>query len=167
MGLHEQQNQAKEFVKTIVIAVMIALFVRMFVLEIYLVDGTSMYPTLDDNEYLFVNKFIYRFREPRVDEIIVFKFAGDEEKDFVKRIIAIGGQTVEIKNGQVLVDGKPRYEPYIAEQTLGHYGPVTVPEGKYFVLGDNRNHSSDSRFPQVGFINPEAIEGKAFFVFGL
>jgi signal peptidase I len=165
MEYNNKQSQTKELLKTIVLAVVVALCVRMFVLEIYLVDGTSMVPTLEDSEYLFVNKFIYRFRQPKVGEIIVFKFAGDKRKDFIKRVIAVGGQTVEIKNGQVFVDGEETNEPFISELTLGHFGPVKVPEGKYFVLGDNRNHSSDSRFPEVGFIDPKTIEGKAVFVF--
>lgn len=165
MEASDRRNQTKELFKTVIVAVIVALFVRIFVLEVYLVDGTSMFPTLHDQEYLFVNKFIYRFKDPEVGEIIVFKFAGDQKKDFIKRVIAIGGQTIEIKEGLVFIDGKSVNETFIAEQTLGHYGPVKIPEGKYFVLGDNRNHSSDSRFPEVGFIDPDTIQGKTFFVF--
>lgn len=152
-----------EWIKSILIAVILAVIIRFFILEVFLVDGSSMLPTLRDRERLIVNKFQYHFREPQPGDVLIFSFS--DERDFIKRVIGVPGDEITVEDGQVFVNGVPLDEEYIAEGTRGQYGPVTVPEGFYFVMGDNRNNSMDSRDPAVGFISSEKIKGKAFLVF--
>ena len=158
-------EEIKDWVVSIVVAVVLAFFIRYFIVELYLVDGPSMWPTLQSAERLVVNKFIYRFRAPERGEILVFKYPRDPSRDFIKRVIAIPGDTIEIKNGNVFVNGKLLNEPYILSKTRGNYPLATVPEGHIFVMGDNRNNSEDSRFADVGFVSYEMIKGKAMLVF--
>ncbi|MGN0940803.1 MAG: signal peptidase I [Selenomonadaceae bacterium] len=158
-------EEIKDWVVSIVVAVVLAFFIRYFIVELYLVDGPSMRPTLQSAERLVVNKFIYRFRAPERGEILVFKYPRDPSRDFIKRVIAIPGDTIEIKNGNVFVNGKLLNEPYILSKTRGNYPLATVPEGHIFVMGDNRNNSEDSRFADVGFVSYEMIKGKAMLVF--
>ncbi len=159
----KKQNELWEWIKSIIIAVIIALLIRGYVVETFLVDGESMVPTLKNYERLIVNKFVYRFSEPEHGDVIVFKYSPD--RDFIKRVIATGGDTVRVNGERVYLNGIPLEEDYILEYPYGDYGPVVVPEGHYFVLGDNRNNSWDSREPSVGFVSPERIKGKAFLVY--
>jgi signal peptidase I len=152
-----------EWIKSILIAVVLAIVIRFFILEVFLVDGSSMLPTLNDRERLIVNKFQYHFQDPQAGDVLIFSFS--EDRDFIKRVIGVAGDEVQVEEGQILVNGVPFTEDYINDTTQGHYGPVTVPEGYYFVMGDNRNNSMDSRDPAVGFISSEQIKGKAFLVF--
>jgi len=124
-----------------------------------------MRPTLVNGERLVVNKFLYRFRAPERGEIIVFRYPRDPSRDFIKRVIAVPGDTVEIKEGRVFVNGQLLNENYILEKTRGSYPLSTVPEGHVFVMGDNRNNSEDSRFRDVGFVSKDMIKGKAIVVF--
>ena len=112
-----------------------------------------------------MNKFIYRFREPEKGEILVFQYPRDTSRDFIKRVIAVPGDTVEIKDGRVLVNDQVLSEDYILEKTRGDYPKSTVPQGTVFVMGDNRNNSEDSRFADVGFVPDALIKGKAVLVF--
>ena len=114
---------------------------------------------------LVVNKFIYRFRAPEKGEILVFQYPRDPSRDFIKRVIAVPGDTVEIKDGRVLVNDQVLSEDYILEKTRGDYPKSTVPQGTVFVMGDNRNNSEDSRFADVGFVPDALIKGKAVLVF--
>lgn len=159
----KKQNEMWEWIKSIIIAVIIALLIRGYVVETFLVDGLSMMPTLENYERLIVNKFVYRFKEPEHGDIIVFKYS--EDRDFIKRVIATGGDTVRVNGGRVYLNGVPLEEDYINEYPYGDYGPSVVPEGHYFVLGDNRNNSWDSRETSVGFVSIERIKGKAFLVY--
>ncbi len=152
-----------EWTRSIIIAIVLALLFRMFIFEHFLVDGQSMYPTLRDSERIIVNKLTYRFHEPDYHDIIVFRYRDD--RDFIKRIVAMEGDTVQIKDNQLYLNGKVLKEPYLEENSVNDYGPVTVPENHYFVLGDNRANSRDSRYEDVGFVAYEDLKGQAYLVF--
>ena len=158
-------SEIKDWIVSIVIAIVLAFLIRYFIVELYLVDGPSMRPTLQSAERLVVNKFIYRFRAPERGEILVFRYPRDPSRDFIKRVIAIPGDTIEIKDGRVYVNSTLLNEPYILSKTRGNYPLATVPEGHIFVMGDNRNNSEDSRFADVGFVPFDLIKGKAMLVF--
>jgi len=158
-------EEIKDWVVSILIAVVLAFFIRYFIVELYMVEGPSMRPTLANGERLVVNKFLYRFRAPERGEIIVFRYPRDPSRDFIKRVIAVPGDTVEIKEGRVFVNGQLLNENYILEKTRGSYPLSTVPEGHVFVMGANRNNSEDSRFRDVGFVSKDMIKGKAIVVF--
>ena len=158
-------EEAKDWAISILIALVIAFVIRYFIVELYLVDGPSMRPTLQSAERLVVNKFIYRFRAPERGEILVFRYPKDPSRDFIKRVIAVPGDTIEIKDGRVFVNQQLMNEPYILSKTRGDYPLTTVPEGHIFVMGDNRNNSEDSRFADVGFVPYELVKGKAMMVF--
>jgi signal peptidase I len=138
--------------------------VRGFVVETFIVVGPSMEPTLHDLERLFVNKLVYRLHAPRQGDIIVFGYPKDPERDFIKRVVGLPGQTIEIQDGRVYVDGEFMPEPYIAFPD--HHtsnGPVEVPAGHVFVLGDNRRNSEDSRY--FGCVPTKNIHGQAFLIY--
>lgn len=158
-------EETKDWVVSIIAAVVMALLIRTFIVELYIVDGPSMRPTLQHEERLIVNKFIYRVRNPEKGEILIFKYPRDTSRDFIKRVIATGGDTIEIKEGRVYVNDQMLKEDYILEKTRTEYPKVTVPEGTVFVMGDNRNNSDDSRFADVGFVPLDLIKGKAVVVF--
>lgn len=158
-------QEIKDWVISILIAVVLAFFIRYFIVELYMVEGPSMRPTLVNGERLIVNKFVYRFKTPERGEVIVFRYPRDPSRDFIKRVIAIPGDTIEIKDGRVFVNGQLMNENYILEKTRGSYPLATVPEGHIFVMGDNRNNSEDSRFKDVGFVPYDLIKGKAIMVF--
>lgn len=170
----KRQSHIKEYVEAILIAVVIAVILRMFVVQAYRVSSGSMEYTLLEGDFLFVNKFAYRFAEPQLNDIIVFEFPMNPTKDYIKRIVAGPGQMVEIKDKQLLVDGQP--VPLLAgmhhsdPDTLpdlyssrDQFGPMQVPADHYFVLGDNRDDSQDSRF--WGFLDKSHIKGKALFIY--
>ena len=157
--------EIKDWIVSIVVAVALAMFIRTFIVELYVVDGPSMRPTLESEERLVVNKFIYRFRVPEKGEVLVFQYPRDPSRDFIKRVIATPGDTIEIREGRVLVNDQLLTEDYILEKTRSEYPKSTVPEGRIFVMGDNRNNSEDSRFADVGFVPYDLIKGKAILVF--
>jgi signal peptidase I len=157
-------EEVKDWLISIVVAVVLAFLIRQFVVELYIVDGPSMRPTLQSQQRLVVNKFIYRFREPEKGEILVFQYPRDPSRDFIKRVIAVPGDTVEIKEGSVLVNDQVLSEDYILEKTRGDYPKSTVPQGTVFVMGDNRNNSEDSRNPEIGIVTSEMLEGRVWFV---
>ena len=158
-------SEIKDWIVYIVVAVALAMFIRTFIVELYVVDGPSMRPTLESEERLVVNKFIYRFRPPEKGEVLVFQYPRDPSRDFIKRVIAAPGDTIEIRAGRVLVNDQLLTEDYILEKTRSEYPKSTVPEGHVFVMGDNRNNSEDSRFADVGFVPYDLIKGKAMLVF--
>ncbi|MBR3623916.1 MAG: signal peptidase I [Selenomonadaceae bacterium] len=158
-------KEVKDWVVSIAVALVLAFFIRTFIVELYIVEGPSMLPTLESHERLVVNKFLYRFRPPEKGEILVFKYPRDKTRDFIKRVIATPGDTVEIKDGRVFVNDKLLQEDYILEKTRSEYPRATVPGGTIFVMGDNRNNSEDSRFVDVGFVPYDLIKGKAVAVF--
>ncbi|MDP3059018.1 MAG: signal peptidase I [bacterium] len=154
-----------EWVKALLFAVILALFIRVFLVATYVVDGHSMQPSLHDYERVLINKVVYRFSPPSTGDVIVFEYPLDRARDFIKRVVAIPGQTVEVKNGKVFIDGVALSEPYLITPTHGLFGPVTVPKNTVFVMGDNRNFSLDSRDPSVGFVPIKSIRGKGMVIF--
>lgn len=158
-------EEVKSWIVSITSAVLVAVLIRYFIVELYVVDGPSMQPTLQDGERLVVNKFIYHWRDPLRGEVVIFRYPRDHSRDFIKRVIAVGGDTIEIKDGHVFVNDALVNEDYIAEKTRTEYPKQTVPEGTLFVCGDNRRNSLDSRFPDVGFVPLELVKGKATLIF--
>lgn len=153
----------REYAETIVGAVIMALLIMTFVARAFTVDGPSMMPTLHHGERLLVDKLTYRFAEPQRGDIVVFRYPSDPRQHFIKRLIGLPGDTVEVRDGRVLVNGVALEENYVLQPPLGRYGPRTVPEGAYFVLGDNRNNSEDSRDPRVGFVPRDHLVGRALW----
>ncbi len=183
--IQPKKNIFREYGEAILIAVVLALFIRTFVVQAFKIPSGSMKPTLLVGDHILVNKFIYGVKlpfsditlipvkEPKRGDIMVFKFPEDPKKDFIKRAIAVAGDTVEIRNKKVYINDKPIEDPYGTH--LDHHfipggarprdnlGPVTVPPNSFFVMGDNRDHSYDSRF--WGFVNLSAVKGKAFIIY--
>ncbi len=153
-----------DWTRSILIAVVLALLIRIFLFEVFVVEGRSMYPTLVETERLMVNKIVYHFEEPQLGDVIVFEH--EPGRDFIKRVIGVEGDMVEIKNGQVYLNDRSLDEHYLNEDILMYdYGPVEVPPGYLFVLGDHRQNSMDSRDPRVGFVSEDYLKGRAFFIF--
>jgi signal peptidase I len=150
-----------EWIKCIGMAIIIAVFVMTFIGRSTVVNGSSMEPTLTDRDRLWLDKLSYRFGEPGRGDIVVFNMPGER---YIKRIIALPGEQVWSKDGIVYVDGKALEEDYVLDKIRrgGDFGPVTVPEGAVFVLGDNRNNSDDSR-GSVGMLDMDRIIGKVVF----
>lgn len=159
------QDTASDWLVSIIIAVVVAFGIRTFLVEPYMVSGPSMRETLQDKERLIVNKLVYYTRAPKRGEIIVFKYPSDTTRDFIKRVIAVGGDTIEIKDGKTYVNGEKLDESYIREPFHTNYPKTTIPEGHIFVMGDNRNNSEDSRFLDVGFVDLSLVKGKASVIF--
>ena len=165
----------------------LALFVRTFVVQAFKIPTGSMENNLLIGDHLLVNKFVFAPTATRLEnallpidpiqrgDVIVFKFPEDPERDFIKRVIGLPGETVALRNKRVFINDKPLDEPYVrylippgeeGELDLDvrvQYGPVTVPEGHYFMMGDNRDNSQDSRY--WGFLPTHYIKGKALFVY--
>ena len=139
--------------------------VRPFVVEAFYIPSESMVPTLEVGDRVFVNKFIYRFSQPKPGDIVVFKSAEGGEEDLIKRVIGLPGDEVQVRDGVVFVNGERWKEPYVNDEfpDRSFFGPTTVPEGKVFVMGDNRSNSRDSRF--FGPLPIDNIEGEAFVIF--
>lgn len=154
-----------EWVRSIIIAIILALLFRIFLLEHFLVDGASMYPTLRNSERIIVNKLVYRLYEPARGDIIVFNH--QDRRDFIKRVVGLPGEEVRIKASKLFINDQSVEEPYLFDVTAGmfDFGPVTVPEDHLFVLGDNRANSRDSRYADVSFVSMEEIKGRAYCVF--
>ena len=164
----KQENPWVELAQTVVTAVILAFGIRTFVAEARYIPSSSMEPTLEINDRLIIEKLSYHFREPVRGDVVVFNptealKAQDFHDAFIKRIIGLPGETVEVKGGQVYVNGEEITEKYIAEDPNYDYGPVVVPQEEYLVLGDNRNNSYDSHY--WGFVPKDKIIGKAFVRF--
>ena len=164
------QDSASDWLVSIIVAVALAFCIRTFLVEPYMVEGSSMYPTLVNHERLVVDKLSYFVTDPKRGEIVIFRFPKDESRDFIKRVIAVGGDSVEMKDGKVFVNGKQLNETYIYHndpkgRNMSDYRKVTVPQGTIFVLGDNRNNSEDSRFADVGFVPLKLVKGRALAAF--
>ena len=159
------QDTASDWLISIIVAVVLAFGIRTFLVEPYMVSGPSMRPTLQNEERLIVNKLVYYTRDPKKGEIIVFKYPSDTRRDFIKRVIATGGDSIEIRDGKTFVNGEAIDESYIKEPFHTNYPKVTVPTGFIFVMGDNRNNSEDSRYSDVGFVDLKLVKGKASVVF--
>ena len=163
----------RENVEVVITAAILALIIRGFVVQAFKIPTGSMRETLIEGDRILVNKFIYRFTDPKRGDIIVFKYPEDMKKDFIKRLIATGGETVMIKNGDIWVDGrlienseaiKQIYYYNKYDTAYGKEGVVIeVPEDNYFVLGDNSASSRDSRY--WGFVPKKNLVGKAFVIY--
>jgi signal peptidase I len=177
------KSQAREWIESILIAVILALFIREFIVQAFKIPSGSMIPTFQIGDRIFVNKFIYgakipftnirlpAVREPERGDIIVFRSPETPKKDFVKRLIAVGGETVEIKDGYILVNGEPVSGPasvrsvyyYNVEPYAKEGKAIKVPKDSYFALGDNSANSRDSRY--WGFVPKDNMIGKAIFIY--
>lgn len=150
----------RELVETILFTLLIYILIRTFLFENYRVVGHSMDPTLEDGQFLVVNKLGYRLHEPQRGDIVVFRDPRDPERKLIKRVIGLPYEVVEIQQGQIFINERPLDESYI--ENLGRYSapPTPLPEGQYYVLGDNRNNSSDSH--NWGTLPRDNIVGKAW-----
>jgi signal peptidase I len=144
-----------------VIAIGVAYFINSVIIFRVLVPSGSMENTILINDKVITFRLAYLFHEPERGDIIVFPFPDDESQDYIKRIIGLPGETVEGKNGLVYINGKPLKEPYVRAALDSNFGPYQVPKGKYFMMGDNRNDSADSRFWNNKFVDKDKIKGKA------
>lgn len=183
-----KKSTAREYFESIVIAVILALFIRTFVVQAFKIPTGSMEPNLLIGDHLLVNKFVLAptateaerrllpIDRVRRGDVVVFKYPEDPERDFIKRVIGLPGETVELRNRQVFIDGRPIDEPYAhyaqpsdpdnneyAFDGRRQYGPVTVPAGHYFVMGDNRDNSQDSRY--WGFLPAGYVKGRALMIY--
>jgi signal peptidase I len=185
-----RKSIVREYFESIVIAVILALFIRTFVVQAFKIPTGSMENNLLIGDHLLVNKFVFGpalgpwerallpERPIRRGDVIVFKYPGNRERDFIKRVIGLPGETLEVRNKRVLIDGRPLDEPYVrfleppqasayAEVTSSdvreRYGPIAIPPGKYFMMGDNRDNSEDSRY--WGLLPREDVKGKAVMIY--
>ena len=159
-----------DVLQVVVFAFAIFLFIYLLVLQPHKIKGSSMEPNFTDGEFLLTDKITYRFNEPKRGDVIVFKAPPDENDEFIKRIIGIPGDKIMVDNGFVYLNGVKLEEPYIGLLPITSSGvflrenqEIAVPEGKYFVLGDNRRHSSDSRI--WGFVTRIEITGRAWLIY--
>lgn len=190
----KQKSAAREYFEAIAIAILLALFIRTFIVQAFKIPSGSMLPTLLIGDHILVSKFIYGIKmpftgkelipisDPKPNDIVVFKFPKNPKLDYIKRVIATEGDTVEIRNKKIFINNRPfedlhgvftdnRINPVSVDPRRDNFGPVTVPEGHIFVMGDNRDNSSDARF--WGFDNKgvfqgvslEAVRGKAFIIY--
>ncbi len=173
----------REYAESIVIAILIALFIRAFIVQAFKIPSGSMEPTLLIGDHLLVNKFIYGiklpfidekvlvFKEPQREDVIVFIFPKDKSKDFIKRVIGVPGDTIEIRQKKIYINGKlwrDSHGVYRDSEVTSlvprdNFGPVVVPPGHVMVMGDNRDRSYDSRF--WGFVPINQIKGKALIIY--
>jgi signal peptidase I len=155
--------ELKSWFRDILLAFAIAIFLVIFVVQPVKVEGTSMQPRLVDQERIFVNRFIYRFQDIHRGDVVVFWYPRDRSKSFIKRVVGVPGDKVEIRAGTVYVNDRRVDEPYLnpSFQDYKSYAPALVPSSMYFVLGDHRNSSNDSR--SWGFVAHDLIYGKAVF----
>lgn len=159
------KREIMEWIIVIEIAVILAVVLNMFIIVNAVVPTASMETTIMTGDRLFGNRLAYKNTDPARGDIVIFKFPDDEKQLFIKRIIGMPGDTVEMIEGVVYINGSALDEPYLATVPYGDYGPVTVPEGAYFMMGDNRNNSADSRYWKQPFVYREKILGKAVFCY--
>jgi signal peptidase I len=179
------RSVVREYVEAGLWAVALTFVLRAFVIQAFRIPSESMVPTLLKGDFLFVNKFEYGpkipfthvrlpgIRAPRRGDVIVFQYPRNPHQDFIKRCIATGGQTIEIHNKQVIVDGDTLAEPYKIQtdpsvrppgfEPRDNFGPYTVPKGDLFMMGDNRDNSNDSRF--WGPVAMDLVKGRAMFIY--
>lgn len=181
----KKKGAIRENIEAIVVAIILALFIRTFVVQAFKIPSGSMKQTLLIGDHILVNKFIYgvkipfsdatliQVKNPKRGDIIVFEFPEDTSKDFIKRVIGIEGDVVEIRNKKLFINKKAMGDFHGiykdakifsgAVQPRDNFGPITVPKDKVFVMGDNRDYSYDSRF--WGFVDLKAVKGKAFIIY--
>jgi signal peptidase I len=179
-----EKKFVKDYLEPILIAVLIALFIRTFVVQAFKIPSSSMEPTLLVGDHLMVNKFIYglripstntkffQYKKPQRGDIIVFIYPKDHSKDFIKRVIGTEGEKVQIIHNKIYINDRLIDDPWghfirtgrsESLQSMENFGPVVVPKDSLFVMGDNRDNSLDSRF--WGYVNLNAVLGKAFIIY--
>jgi len=173
-----RKSVLREYAEAIVIAVVLALFIRTFVVQAFKIPSGSMKPTLLVGDHILVNKFIYGIKIPFTDktiielgkpkrgDVVVFKYPLDRKKDYIKRVIGLPGDKVELVNKQLFINGRLIDDPHASYSFYGNlrnFGPVAVPAQHLFVMGDNRDESSDSRV--WGFVPYAYLKGKAFLIY--
>lgn len=159
----KKKSEWLEWGKAILIALLIALFLRSFVFATSIVDGESMDPTLKDGERVIFNKAIYLLAEPDRGDIVIIQ---RPIKNYVKRVIALPGETIEISGNDLYINGEKLDQKFLSKQAelqTGNFGPIEIPDNSYFVMGDNRAISKDSR-NGLGFINEDEIIGRSEFI---
>jgi len=176
------KSTVREYAEALGVALLLALVIRTFVVQAFKIPSGSMLPTLQIGDHILVNKFIYGprlevpltqlslgqlpgFREPRAGDVVVFIYPKERDKDFIKRIVAVAGQTVEARGNTLVIDGKQVEDPHAHYEKRDHvdFGPYTVPAGHVFVMGDNRDESYDSRF--WGPVPIQDIKGLAMVIY--
>jgi signal peptidase I len=169
-----EKSLIREYIETIVIALLVAVLLRVFVVSAYRVSSGSMEDSLLEGDYIFVSQLAYEMSPPKIGDVIVFENPVDPERDYIKRIVAVGGQSVEVIDKTLYIDGLVAEIPAGSKHTdykilpevlsrRDNFGPLMVPENQYFVMGDNRDDSQDSRF--WGCVDKNLIKGKAIFVY--
>lgn len=157
------KSELIEWAKTIGVAVVLAFVITQFIRPT-IVNGQSMYPTLDNSDYLIINRMAYKLGEPERGDIIVFstnlKQSNGENKDLVKRVIAVEGDHLKIEDSKVYINGALIDEPYIHDNYTEGYEDIIIPEGMMFTMGDNRENSKDSRMDDVGLVSEDDVMGK-------
>ena len=185
--LKKKKNKSglRENIEAVVIAIILAFFIRTFIVQAFKIPSGSMLPTLQIGDHILVNKFIYGvkvpftgsvlipIKDPQTNDIIVFKYPKDPKLDYIKRVIGVAGDTVAIRNKKIFINDQPFEDMHgvhrdvnVLSAAIGprdNFGPVTVPPGKLLVMGDNRDNSYDGRF--WGFVDLKAVRGKAFFIY--
>jgi signal peptidase I len=153
------------WLRDIVISVLASFFIITFLYQPVRVEGTSMQPSLRDQDRLFIDKFFFRYETITRDDVVVFHYPRDPEKSYIKRVIALPGDRIRISDGHVLINQKPISEPYVPlrYRDTRSMGELVVPPGEYFVMGDHRSISSDSR--DFGPVDRDLIYGKAEFIY--
>lgn len=153
------------WLRDLAISLAVSAFIIVFVYQPVKVEGTSMTPSLNDQERIFINKFVYRWESIDRGDVVVFRYPNDQNKSYIKRVIAVPGDSIQISFGRVYVNGRLLYEPYVAETSTDErsYPETVVPPESYFLLGDHRNLSSDSR--DFGPVPRDFIYGKAVFAY--
>ena len=173
----KKKSKLREYVEIIVTAVALALVVRAFIIQSYHIPSQSMEKTLLTGDFLFANKFIYgakvpfinaympKVRDPKPGDIVIFKYPMDQKTDYIKRCVAVEGQTVQLKGTHLFIDGAEKSESYAYYKDGGirDFGPYTVPKGHILVFGDNRDNSYDSRW--WGPLDKKLLRGKALFIY--
>jgi signal peptidase I len=163
--VHTLRREIRVWTRDLLIAIGLALIIIVFLYQPVKVEGTSMAPLLSDQERIFINKFVYRFEPIQRGDVVVFWYPLDGSKSFIKRVVGLPGETVEIRQGRVYINGKVVPEPYVPPQyeDFSDFGPRDVPAGQYFVMGDHRISSNDSRV--FGSVERRFIYGRAVFAY--
>jgi signal peptidase I len=163
--LPQFRRELRSWTRDLAVALGLALVIIIFLYQPVKVEGTSMAPLLSDQERIFINKFVYRFEPIERGDVVVFWYPLDRSKSFIKRVIALPGETVELRAGRLYVSGKEWIEPYVPANYLdgASYPPLTVPTDSFFVMGDHRDSSNDSRV--FGPVARQFIYGKAVFAY--
>jgi signal peptidase I len=155
----------RSWLRDLVVSVAISGFIILFLYQPVKVEGTSMLPGLEDQERIFINKFVYKFEPIERGDVVVFRYPRDPSKSYIKRVIGMPGDTIRIERGRVYVNGRRLSESYVPYEFVDKtsYPDITVPPHSYYVLGDHRSMSNDSR--EFGPVDEEYIYGKAVFVY--